>query len=234
MNHRFERKAICDFGFTAVEGLIVLLVIVIIAGAGWFVLTKHKSTTPNKEFRTSKSWSKYTGESFMSYTYPGNLFSIIYPERWAQSYRTLPASTPPAPDNMQSQIVALTPPKSPKGPDGSPLPVDVLVYKSGNTADIAKNVDGGTTIQHQKSIKVNGYDALYEQTVPDTSKGQVNIPSHFTDDIYVVTNNNVSVAFIFRVNESAIPASPGVTAIPAINQSYLQPSFVNIVNSVKF
>jgi hypothetical protein len=63
-------------------------------------------------------------------SYPGRIFTILYPSSWNKAIQTSAISDPNDAENMESKIIAFMPPDAPISLDGMHLKVYVRVYKS--------------------------------------------------------------------------------------------------------
>lgn len=99
-------------GFTVVEALIIIFIIAVLGGIGWFVWNKQNDSAAPKSNNTqatntnkpSKSKTKTMPVGFRTYTSSEGAFSFAYPSGWgdleqAADQSGLTAKTPQFPDN---------------------------------------------------------------------------------------------------------------------------------------
>lgn len=223
-------------GFTVIEGTIVAFVVVVVAAIGWLAYDRyqHRTTSP---LPTGPVGNLTDATSI---TYPGKSFTFSYPNGWKVNRQILPSDMPSAPDGMQGELYELIRPDAPKTLGGEPVGIYVSAFKSGNTGNVLKSADGGTTIKNRRNVTIDGYTAMFQQNVPINTRTQSSTPSSYTEDNYAVTHDGETAVFTFLLNQSSIPAYPGVgiqpglPSEPAFNEASLLPTFNAIVTSIKF
>jgi len=100
-------------------------------------------------------------------------------------------------------------------------------YKAtGNlNSDLADSLrDPVSTDEKAQTLTINGYSAIYKQVVT----------SDYTDDIYIVTNNNNSVFFSMREKQKETDTDNGESVANTVDNSSYVPAYTAIVKSIKF
>jgi uncharacterized protein (UPF0333 family) len=224
-------------GFSAVEFLLVIIIVILVGFAAWYVYhTDHKtkqvtvtstSSSPAKTTTVGSNGNTTnplptgtigTKDITGTYSYPGQYFSIKYPSSWTVAATTLP--TAPVQPGTLPTVVIVTPPSAYQGETAS-----MVVDQSTSLSNALKYafVGIGTTVENNQSLTINGYSAMYQQNVISATGG-------FTDDSYAVMNGNYTVVFTFRVSQLSSPEAD----VSAFNAVDLLPEFNAIVTSVKF
>ncbi|HET9098250.1 MAG TPA: hypothetical protein VFN51_01390 [Candidatus Saccharimonadales bacterium] len=224
-------------GFTAVEGLILLFILIIIGAVGYMVYhDDHKTktaTVSTTAAKTSTATSSKTQKQATTKTYTDSskTYTLSYPTSWTESEQGTGDLVGVTYNLLDTTSGIFIPPNtSPISTNPSvPNSIHVTAFKTTDIKGLLSQYvtgDGNTTPQQ---LTINGYQAYYQK---DTSTSSSN---GYTDDDYAVTNNGVSVVFQFRVQQDAISysASPKDN-VPAFNDSNVVPAFTSFVKSIKF
>ncbi|GEM_PF-2187275 len=220
-------------GFSPVESILVLVIIAMIAGVGWYVYRAMKNTNNaySSATVTSTSGSPKFGKATKSttatktYTDQSNVYTVSYPASWTLGQGGGGGDTHPA-ALLDELAATLTPPNAPDVGANDPNAIDIQSYRSSDTAGIMKfyiTGDGNTT---PRKLTINGYDAVYQQSIGGVGKSSI----AYTDDNYVVTHNGVTVVFFYRVKQSATQQDN----IPPFDVSSTVAAFTDVVKSIKF
>ena len=220
-------------GHVLLKYLVGLMLVALVFAVWFFGYYKH----PNKpSFISSKStisgnenYSLPTGAinndvTRKTYVYPGNYFKIAYPFNWTLKTRTVfYSSTLPVEVN-------LIPPDAPLAYASGTEAVTIRAYKSMSLSAAADQFETMPTPTQSEHLIINGYPAIFQQYVQSPSLNN----ETYTDDIYAVLKGSLTVVFYFRVSESTMPASAGLSQTPAFNEIKLLPVFNGIVTSLQF
>lgn len=219
-------------GFGAVEAVLIIVIIVLIGAVGYLVYKNHHKTpakvvTVTKTVTAAPKSTTTTTSTTKTYTDPSSTYSLVYPNTWTVA-QSGAGDQPPA-TVINKLETTFTAPGAPDIATNDPNTINVIAYQTSDEASIFKFYASGTSTTPE-NLTINGYPAMYQQSVVDSSGG-----SSYTDDNYVVTNNGVTIDFNFREQQGAITyaASPQDN-VPAFNDSSLVPAYASLVKSVKF
>src|ERR1700733_2430201 len=72
-------------GFSAVEGLLIVIILLLIAGAGWLVYSRHHKTAPIKANAkpSATQTAKTPASTDLTYTSTVGGFTVSYPKSWS-------------------------------------------------------------------------------------------------------------------------------------------------------
>jgi len=217
-------------GFGAVEGLLVIVVVVLLGVVGYMVYKNHNKVTSNSSTTTSTittapakttTTQPVAPANTKTYTDIAKAYTVSYPQDWTIKEE---------PDNGLSQVPVLdstearfTPSNLPTGAAGNTW-VGISSFKS---SDMSTALDAKSATQ---SITINGHKALYYQEVIPATKGTNGAAGGmgYTDDYYAVTNNGVTLAFYFREKQD------GNGIASSFDASSTVPAYTTLVKSVKF
>ena len=202
-------------GFSAVELLLVLAVVVVIGVVGLLVYSKHNKTKTVSATTTSSSTSIASG----TYKDPDNAYTLTYPSGWivkqiSSHGQDLAAS------------VSFTPPNAPTS-GSTKVSATVSEFKSSNLTgvfDTETDTGGSAPALQPQSLTINGYKALYDQDVEQTTTG-VDAAPGTTADYYAVTGNGTTLFFSFFEKQDGTGG---------YDVSSLAPAYTSLVKSVKF
>lgn len=221
-------------GFSTVELVLAVVIVILIGAVGYLVYkNNHKTTTANVAVTTDKSPAAIpsttnktptptlptgtisTTDITGTYSYPGNIFTLLYPASWTEDAQTVPVAT--VQPGIQGTVVTISPPNTPEGETAG-----ITAYKSTSLSNALSedSVGQSAKIKDSKSLTINGYNALYEQVVTNSTK---------TTDSYAVTNNSYTIVFDFVLNGGGDPS-----ASSSFDATSLLPEFNAIVSSIKF
>jgi hypothetical protein len=207
-------------GFTVIEAVLIIVVIAIVAGTGWYVWrsVKNVNETDKQALASSNSIS------FLSYTDTAKLFTLVYPSNWVITPDSQPGhegDAPPIDWSRVSRGFKLVSENAPKGADGA-----MIEAGSANGAMnlISENkTDKFHTVQ---KLTINGHTAYFDRLVytgPSAAE-------KYTDDTYTIFNGDKALTLSFR--ESYYHNS----VTPLINWNDVKDlaAFKGVVYSVKF
>jgi hypothetical protein len=229
-------------GFTVIEAVVVLGVIILLAVVGWIAhdqksaapsattvaiktnvtstnSSSHQSATAPPAIATQKvapinlpTGPNSTSQGLKTYDYPGGYFSFSYPSTWIFSAKTQPGAS------SLSPLITISPPGAVQAEAAT-----VTAYRSASLASaLNQNFSGsGTTVENSQSLTINGYNAVYQQNV---------ISDSFVDDTYALASGKTTVVISFRVSQDA-SADNGLSNYVA---NGLLPQFNDIIASLKF
>ena len=213
--------------------VVFLLMIVVVVAAVWFfghynhqknTVLYSKTTISNRETNYLPTGSVDNAGKRTTYTYPGNYFMISYPSDWTIKTTTVYYSSP-FPIELN-----LVPPEAPLVYASGTEAVTVRAYKSMSLSAAVDQFETTQAPTQSESLIINGYPAIFQQYVQSPSLNN----ETYTDDIYAVLKGSTTVVFYFRVSESTMPASAGLSQTPAFNETMLLPVFNGIVTSLQF
>jgi hypothetical protein len=222
-------------GFTAVEGLLIILTLAVIGFGGYYVYhTNHKAKTASLSTtgaKTSASGStKSTGANpyagWNSYTDVSKLFSVMYPSGWTAANPQEQADMPftLADPNLMA-FTAVNPSTT------RPNEVDIFAFTTSDIQSVLSKDSFGEQQPTPKSMTINGYHALYGQDIETGANGT---NPTYTIDQYAVTHNGVTLYFSFREQQGNDENVGSANASGAFDYSSTVPDFNLIVKSVKF
>src|SRR5665213_540179 len=94
-----------ETGFSAVEVILVLVVIVLIGGAGWLVYKNHSKAKPAASASTSSTGTgAYKGWKSFCSSYGG--LCLDYPPAWTLETKTIPSQTDSSVKTQQADITS--------------------------------------------------------------------------------------------------------------------------------
>jgi hypothetical protein len=219
-------------GFSGVEVFLGLVIVIILGFAGWYIYhVNHKTIVTNSSStQTTSATGTAQAQTTKAYLDSSNVYSVQYPAKWTVNEQQ-PGDTIPAPllDSQKVQFVPINAPELStvqSAGEVSSNGVDIYTYKSSNARSILNFWVTGNQQTSIKSLTLNGYSALYQQSISTATP--TSGPS-YTDDVYAVTHNGVTVLFTFREKQSA-----DSFGTPAFNATDTVPAFTALVKSVKF
>lgn len=222
-----------DKGFALWRSVLVIVSMIIIGGVIWLVWLKSathygpQSLLSGSKQSTTMSLptgSVDIGGGRKAYTYPGSYFRLTYPQTWSLTTQPIYNASP------FSIELNVTPSQAPTAYAGGKQGITIRAYKSADLAYAASQFETTAAPTQSQYLTINGYKALFQQYAQSPSANN----ETYTDDIYAVNKGSVTVVFYFRVSESAMPASAGLPATPAFDQSSLLPQFNSVVASISF
>ncbi len=209
-------------GFGAVELLIILVVVGIVGFGAWYV-GKHGNKSATNITSSSTNSSKTTTPATKTYTDNSKTYTLEYPKTWTTSEQK-PGSAAAVADLLNLLETEFTPENSPAigSNPSTPNMAGVIAFKSSDTQTILNTYvsgDGQTTPQ---SLTINGYRAMYQKAIATKYLS-------YTDDIYAVTHNGVTLLFQFREKQGS-----GANGTPAFDATNTVDAYTTLVKSVKF
>ena len=196
-------------GFGVVGVICAVLLVGVVAGAGWYLVQRQDTKKPNTAAQTV---------STKSYTDSAKLYSLKYPSGWTVTEESDCCSGVPKDYTKVSRSVTFAP-RAKTSIHGYGFNV-----QADKTDALAKIVQQGW--QDNKHVpeakKINGYDAQY---VKVTFNGDA---EHYVDHNYLLTYEGASVFVTFRESY--------YHQYPAEDWSATQDmgSFTNLLHSIKF
>ena len=216
-------------GFSAVEFVLVIVVVALIGVGGWLVYKNHHkattslATTSAKEVTTkSPATTSVTDSSNKTYKDPSNEYTVSYPVGWTVAE---------SPSNGLSQSLLLdltearfTPANLSTGAVGNTW-IGISSFKSGDVNMVFQQESYASGESYNPtSLTIDGYTGLYHQEVvpvPTTVSGAMG----YTNDYYAVTHNNITLVFYFQESASGSISYNATSFVPA---------YTALVKSVKF
>jgi hypothetical protein len=157
-----------QYGFSALEFVLVILVLAAIAGAGWFVYKNHnKSTVPSSNSSSSSTTNPpanlYAG--WKTYTSQDEKFSIKYPSGWS-----VINDSPNGPEGNMKESATI------QGPNNFALSYTLTKYDPKFT--VAKAQAADQSYGNSNFIKRNTYSVIDNF-----------IPTNYTGPLYIVSTS---------------------------------------------
>lgn len=206
-------------GFSVVEVLIVIVVVGLVGGAGWYIWQKQNDKS------ASNNTNQVSNEAQVEHVDSSKTFSIQYPNSWSVVPYEAPGYDGPARPE----------------PDWSKTPQPITL-RSQNNKNAEISIDGytdvNTTIDKEieaidkdqfntySKVTINGYEAIkhvLDFVGPSDAE-------KYKDTTYIVLGNNSKVTLKFRERYSNVTTN-GEYDFDATN---LSPDFEKVVNSIKF
>ncbi len=170
-------------GFSAVEGLIVILVLLILGGTGYFVWHRHNSTNENK---TAASHSTVKSNVRNCHTTDGSIrgelftdgngmYSICIPDGWDIAVATNGVNSLMA-DASGLHYKAGTTPTITKTTEGKDGPSAFDLFPSSPSAAIGFNADQYTNLGSFKAANVTGTKSTRIETSQSADGGLGEVP----------------------------------------------------------
>lgn len=224
-------------GFAVLESLLILVIIAIIGGTGYYVWRSKNQTNKTLDNASSASQSSTTGSQSQKKATPqpsatklsldGGNVSFNNPNAWSSTQSTgkCAISVDSKASCLDSLFVSPTDATKASAGDAFGVSVTVATYSNAvNLSDWYWNVYQGGEIQSDEDTvsgsSINGYDA-YTRTQTDKS---------FTDKYYVLHKGSVAVVVFARLIDTDFTSS-GSIAEQSDNTQY-QPQLTNLVNSI--
>jgi hypothetical protein len=222
-------------GFTAVEGLLIILTLAVIGFGGYYVYhTNHKAKTAsvstsganNSASGSTKSTAANPYAGWNSYTDVSKLFSVMYPSGWTAANPQEHADTPFT--LADPNVIIFT---AVNTSNTSPIEVDVLAFSTSDVQSVLSKDSYGEQQSTPQSMTINGYQALYGQDIETGANGT---NPTYTDDQYAVAHNGVTLSFSFREKQGNDENVGAANASGAFDHTSIVPDFNLIAKSVKF
>lgn len=221
-------------GFSAVEGLLILIIAGLIGFTGWYVWHSTKKTddtlsSADKTAQSSNSTSTpKKSPTTINYTDDSKTYTLTYPKAWTVDGLKWNGGSGHTIEAIQNSFVQLDPPNPSKISslgDGRANGPTFIVRNSGDlNAALEDQLGAGTQPDGKpfepKELTINGNKAS-QQTVQS---------DNYTDENYFITNGKVTIVAFFRVKQTADStiSAPGFDNTSSLNE------FTAIVKSVKF
>jgi hypothetical protein len=223
-----------ETGFGAIEAILILVIVIAIAGVGWYVWKAKKNTdstyntvantsTTNKPIvkpKTTITVDPYAG--WKTYNDPSNIFSVKYPDNWTLQLQANSMD----PDNpIDSNYAMIIPSNLPSAAVGNTA-IDVGADKATLNKTMNDLETSSSANYNPSSTTINGYSSLFQEAKVPSNGG-----NSYTEDFYGVEHNNITVTFNFREKQIGNGNSPQDGSFDISNDNS---EFVLIVKSIKF
>ena len=232
-----------QLGFSVVEVILVVAIVVLIGVIGWFVFKNQNKTisitstssstkTPtltNKIATTAPTQSSNPYAGWNLFTDSSNSFSVYYPNTWTVKLEPNNNQTMTCDSGIQGSTSQFFIPNDLSNIAKEYTGILVEVFKDSPSNVFSSCVIAGQQVSSDPTKStINGYPSLFQQIV--ITKAQTNFGGNTTNS-YVVSNNGESVLFTFE--EQQVASSNG--SYPGFNTTATDnANFVKLVNSIKF
>lgn len=209
-------------GFSAVEGLLILIIVGLLVFVGWYVYQTKKTTNSTETSTTSTPTQTTTKD----YTDTSGTYALKYPSDWTVKEQADESAWDPGlPPHLKS-LPAFTPSNLSAGAFNRDN-VQVIIFKTDDPKKLLDLYRGGRVQKiTSKAMTISGYPAAYYQDVQPTTKSG-NDMLGYTDDYYTVTHNGLTLLFSFREKQTD-------TSTSSFDSTSIVPAYTGLVKSVKF
>lgn len=207
-------------GFTLVEGLLIVLVLTAVVGVGFYVFDTNKkdnSSDTKQTQNTHKTTETTTEPTTKTYTDSNNLFTLNYLADWVAWEADIRTDTPF--DLANSKMSNFAPSKE------SEVNVTIFAFKTSDTEAALKSYVYGDKQTPIEDLIINGATAKYIQDI--VTSEAVQSPT-FTNDIYTITHNGVTLLVTFKEAQGAGPNGAAFDATDSVDE------FKALAKSIKF
>jgi len=220
-----------DDGFSTVEVVSVLLVIIIIGTVGYYVFNHSKQKTSPSDASSSSvktsaapsgvtltaTANSYNG--WNTYDDSAKLFTILYPQNWTiQTEASIG-------NNLESSTPILRPSNLNPAELSSGAGLYINPVTGSLNAEFQATVYGSGANYNPTDLTINGFPALYHQIVQTTADTGT---TSDTKDYYAVANKGVTVLFSWTEQQGSYKDVRG------FNLTSYNDTFRSIVESIKF
>ncbi len=212
------KKKLYQKGFNVVEALIIMVIVGLIGGAGYYVYQNQQDKQPNKKVAVTK-------QPLAQYTDPTKLYTLSYPKDWVIENGSLVLEGQSAEKNSSISINYTKDPTL----EGPMPPVFVTSDKTAaQTQRILEAWGDGSGPEPYKTISINGYKTLHRHI----EGGLENEGFSFREDAYLLINKDQS-SVSFLITSKHIAKDEDKLG-PSFDATDKLEDFKAIVNSVKF
>lgn len=217
-----------QYGFSAVETALVLVIVGLIGFVGWYVWHSNKKaddtlSSANKTAQTNTP-VRAKPATTVSYTDDSKTYTLTYPKAWTIDSLKWNGGSGHSIEAVQNSFVQLDPPDAPKMNSLSDSQVNGVTVIARNSGDINAVLEDQLGAQANgqpfkpEELKINGNKALKQTVTKD----------NYTDENYFVTNGKVTLVFFFRAQQTADGDAPAFDSTGSLDE------YAAIVKSVKF
>lgn len=224
-------------GFSAVEGILILVIIGVLGFVGWYVRDSKKevdktsqasSATSTKPKLNSFSAISPVEGALSTYISTSKIYSLDYPSDWSVTETSPPSGPGPGSGQLaEAKAVLFSSPEAPKTTSVDDLKAGVSVNVYRDVTDFDKNITSvlgnsspGQPYEHVV-LQINGNKAHYEK---------INWGGSYTDHNVYIVHDNIAIAVHFREKQDSSVGYPSTT----YDDSASLPGFKTIVSSIKF